>query len=103
MNAPLTRAVLTPFDSVENAQDYVRLLIEALVEAKKEIAADAASASSAGLERRLQALRLVQYKLHRLEHHLTVSGRMLNDLRRLRRLLLDEASDLSLAASSDEQ
>jgi hypothetical protein len=51
----------------------------------------------------LQALRLVDYKLHRLEHHLTVSGRMLNDLRRLRRLLLDEASDLSLAASSDEQ
>jgi hypothetical protein len=37
----------------------------------------------------------VEYKLHRLEHHLTISGRMLNDLRRLRRLLLDEASDLS--------
>jgi hypothetical protein len=35
--------------------------------------------------------RLVDYKLHRLEHHLTISGRMLNDLRRLRGLLLDES------------
>lgn len=38
--------------------------------------------------------RFVEYKLHRLEHHLTISGRMPNDLRRLRGLLLDEASDL---------
>jgi hypothetical protein len=93
MNAPLTRAVQTPFDSVENAQAYIQLLIETLVEAKKEIAADAAAARSARSERRLQALRPVEYKLHRLQHHLTISGRMLNDLRRLRRLLLDEAAD----------
>ena len=39
--------------------------------------------------------RLVEYKLHRLEHHLTINGRMLKDLRRLRGLLLDDASDLS--------
>ena len=31
--------------------------------------------------------RLVEYKLHRLEHHPTISGRMLNDLRRLRGLM----------------
>jgi hypothetical protein len=36
--------------------------------------------------------------LHRLEHHLRASGRMLNDLRRLRRLLLEEESELSLPA-----
>jgi len=99
MNAPLKSAVQTPFDCVENAQAYIQLLIEALAEAKKEVADDAASARSfrsARSERRLQALRLVEYKLHRLEHHLSASGRTLNDLRRLRRLLLDEASDLSL-------
>jgi hypothetical protein len=95
MKAPLTPAVQTPFDSVENAQVYIQLLIETLIEAKKDIAADAAAAGSRS-ERRLQALRLVEYKLDRLEHHLRISGRMLNDLRRLRRLLLDEASDLSL-------
>jgi hypothetical protein len=95
MTLPVTHTVQTPFDSVENAQTYVQLLIETLVEAKKEIAADAASATSVRSDRRLQALRLVEYKLHRLEHHLTTSNRMLNDLRRLRRLLLDEASDLT--------
>jgi hypothetical protein len=95
MTLPQTSVVQTPFDSVENAQAYIQLLIETLAEAKKEVAADAAASRSARSERRLQALRLVEYKLHRLEHHLTISGRMLNDLRRLRRLLLDEASDLS--------
>jgi hypothetical protein len=32
----------TPFDSVENAHDYVRLLGEAIAEAKSEIEADLA-------------------------------------------------------------
>jgi hypothetical protein len=36
-----------------------------------------------------------EYKLHRLEHHLTISGRMLNDWHRLCGLLLDGVSDLS--------
>jgi hypothetical protein len=103
MTLPMTHPVQTPFDSVENAQTYIQLLIETLSEAKKEIAADAASASSTRSERRIQALRLVEYKLHRLEHHLTVSGRMLNDLRRLRRLLLDETAEVNLGTSRDRR
>ncbi len=66
MNEPLQ----TPFDSVENAQQYIRLLAEAIAEAKTEIAADLASASEARLQRRLQALQIVQFKLDKLEHHL---------------------------------
>src|SRR6266849_1939625 len=96
MTRPTTHPVQTPFDSVENAQAYIQLLLGTLAEVKKEVAAEAASAGSTRSERRLQALRLVEYKLHRLERHLNTSVRMLNDLRRLRRLLLDEASDLSL-------
>ena len=103
MALPMTRTVQTPFDSVENAQAYIQLLIETLIEAKREVAEDAASAEAARSGRRLQALRLVEYKLHRLEHHLTVSGRMLNDLRRLRRLFLDETAEWDLSASRDEQ
>ncbi len=83
----------TPFDSVENAQQYIRLLVEAIAEAKTEIAADLASASGARLQRRLQALQIVQFKLDKLEHHLKTSGRLLNDLRTLRRLLLEERSE----------
>ncbi len=91
MKVPHTTALQTPFDSVENAQAYIQLLIETLVEAKKEVADDAAAVGTRP-ERRLEALRLVEYKLHRLEQHLRISGRMLNDLRRLRRLLLDETA-----------
>ena len=103
MNPPATGPVQTPFDSVENAQTYIRLLIEALIEAKQDIEDDVASASAGRSERRLQALRLVQYKLHRLEQHLKTSGRMLNDLRRLRRLLLEEESDLEQPASTGSE
>ncbi len=91
MEAPLQ----TPFDSVENAQDYVRLLGEAIAEAKGEIEADLAVATKAKSERRVQALRIVQFKLDKLEQHLKTSSRLLNDLRTLRRLLLEERRELT--------
>jgi len=96
----LSAPVQTPFDTVENAQQYVRLLLEAIVEAKQEVDADLAAATGPRLERRLQALQLVQFKLDRLEHHLQRSGRLLNDLRTLRRLLLEERYE-SAAVSPD--
>jgi hypothetical protein len=85
----------TPFDSVESAHEYVRLLRDVIADAKKDIAADVAAARP---ERPLEALRLVQYKLEKLEHHLHSSSRLLNDLRTLRRLLLDERSETVPAA-----
>jgi len=94
--------VQTPFDSVENAQQYVRLLLDAIVEAKQDIDADLASATEARLDRRLQALQLVQYKLDKLELHLQNSSRLLNDLRTLRRLLLDERSEPAASHSEHE-
>lgn len=85
----------TPFDSVENAQQYVRLLLDAIVESKSDIQDDLAAATQAKSERRIQALRLVQFKLDKLEQHLHSSGLLLNDLRTLRRLLLDERAERS--------
>lgn len=79
----------TPFDSIENAQEYVRLLLETIGEARSEIATDLAAASEAK-SRRMEALRVVHYKLEKLEQHLHSSSRALNDLRSLRRLLFDE-------------
>lgn len=61
-----------------------------MIEARNEIAADIAAMNGSGTERRLEALRLVQFKLDKLEQYLRNSGRLLNDLRTLRRLLLDE-------------
>jgi len=91
----MTTPLQTPFDSVENAHDYVRLLGEAIAEAKRDIAADLAVATKARLERRMQALQIVQFKLDKLEQHLKTSSRLLNDLRSLRRLLLDERLESS--------
>jgi hypothetical protein len=96
LNPPLQ----SPFDSVENAHQYVRLLVEAIAEAKSEIAADLATSAPIQPERRVQALRLVQFKLDKLEKHLESSSRLLNDLRTLRRLLFDERPE-SAAAGKD--
>ena len=79
-----------PFDSVENAHEYVQLLEQAVLEARRDIEADVAAVTGPGSERRLEALRLVQFKLDKLEQHLRSGGRILNDLRTLRRLLFDE-------------
>jgi hypothetical protein len=98
----LTRPPQTPFDSVENAHQYVRLLAEAIAEAKGEIAADLTAAAQAKSERRLQALRIVQFKLDKLENHLKTSSRLLNDLRTLRRLLLDERPEPATAAADKD-
>ena len=80
----------TPFDSVEGANEYLRLLADAVLEAKNEIAADIEAAEDPQLSRRLEALRLVFFKLEKLERQVKTSRRLLNDLRTLRRLLLGE-------------
>ena len=80
----------TPFDSIEGAHEYVSLLAEAIEEARKEVDADIVVAGAEQAERRKEALQLVTYNLAKLNLHITTSRRILNDLRTLRRLLLDE-------------
>jgi hypothetical protein len=84
----------TAFDTIESAQEFLLLLREAVEEAKETSEADILEP---GLKegRQLDAVRLVLYKLNTLEQHLKVSARLLNDLRTLRRLLLEERSDLN--------
>ena len=92
----MDRPPQSPFDSVENAHQYVRLLVEAITEAKGEIVGDLGAAQQQP-ERRVQALRLVQFKLDKLEQHLESGNRLLNDLRTLRRLLFDERPEPTTA------
>jgi hypothetical protein len=82
----------TAFDTIESAQEFLVLLREAVDEAKQTSEADILEP---GLKegRQLDAVRLVLYKLDKLEQHLKVSARLLNDLRTLRRLLLEERSE----------
>jgi hypothetical protein len=79
--------VQNPFESIESAQEYVALLIEQVGDVEASVLEDVRATPES---RRLEALQLVCYKLSQLKMHLTSSGRMLNDLRALRRLLLDE-------------
>ena len=53
----------TPFDSIESAYEFMGLLRESLEEAYAEIQTDTETALTAGAERRVQALRLVDLKL----------------------------------------
>jgi len=78
----------SPFGNIESAQDYIALLMEAAVDARRDIEDDLGRAGESS--RRLQALRLVDYKLAQLQRQLDASRRLLNDLRSLRRLLLGE-------------
>jgi hypothetical protein len=80
----------TPFDNIESALEYVNHLFEATLEARDQIETEILSAANAQLARRKQALELVNYKLDKLSSHLAASRRILNDLRTLRRLLLEE-------------
>jgi hypothetical protein len=80
----------TPFDSIESSHQYVALLAQAIEEARVDVAADVSLALADRAQRRQEALQLVLYKLSKLEMHMTASRRILNDLRTLRRLLLDE-------------
>lgn len=76
------------FDSLESAHDFVSLLAETVADTKRELAGDVERESPAS--RRLDALRIALYNLDKLEGHVARSGRILNDLRTLRRLLFEE-------------
>jgi hypothetical protein len=80
----------TPFDNIESALEYVHHLLGATNEAQAQIETEILRAASPELARRKQALQLVSYKLDKLSSHIAASRRILNDLRTLRRLLLEE-------------
>jgi hypothetical protein len=81
----------TPFESIEEAQEYLLLLADAVLESKQDVESDITGLSVNDLQaRRAEAMRVVAYKLERLSAHLKSSLLLLNDLRTLRRLLLNE-------------
>ena len=80
----------TPFDNIEASHQYVSMLAEAIHEALREVHAEIVLPTIPGAERRMQALQIVAYQLAKLSWHISTIGRILNDLRTLRRLLLAE-------------
>jgi hypothetical protein len=87
---PADEARPVSFESLESSHDYVCRLGQAVDDAICQIEADIRLATANGATRRVEALRLAAYKLGLLRGHFVASRRLLNDLRTLRRLLLQE-------------
>jgi hypothetical protein len=86
-----------PFDSIESAIDYLSILAETVLDATKDLHRDHERAVRDGQQRRVQAIELAQFKLKTLNCYIFKSRRTLNDLRTIRRLLLNERAPMERA------
>lgn len=84
------------FDSIESAHEYVGLLLQAIEQTASEVGQDLGRARYGRSPQRLEAFRLVAYKLEQLRMHIDASYRQLNDLRLLHRAL-EEGSAATVA------
>ena len=86
----MTNSTRPPFDSIESAQDFLNVLAETVLDEIKDLNRDYQIALRDDAPRRAQALALALFKLKTLSCYVHKSRRALNDLRMLRRLILDE-------------
>jgi hypothetical protein len=84
-----------PFETIESAQEYLKLLSAMVGETQGVVEDDIQTHSDGAALRQVDALKLILYKLERLSDHLQRSHRILNDLRILRRLLQKERSKVA--------
>ena len=80
----------TPFDNIESAEQFVGLLIEAIKESRRDVDGEIARAEADRSGRSKKALQLVSTNLAKLSQHMATSRRILNHLKTLRRMLLQE-------------
>ena len=79
-----------PLGSIESAQAFMDILADTIVEAMKDLSQHQRLAVREGEERRARAIELALFKLRTLCCYVHKSRRALNDLRMLRRLILNE-------------
>jgi len=83
-----------PFDSIESAHEYMNLLAATALETINDLKRDRDRAIRDDEVRRAQAIELAMYKLKMLGCYVYKSRRMLNDLRIIRRLILNERASV---------
>lgn len=83
-----------PFESIESAHEYMHILALTILEVMSELKTDRDRALQEGQLRRAQAIDLAMFKLKTLGCYVFKSRRMLNDLRTLRRLILNERASV---------
>lgn len=81
---------INPLGTIESTMEVLTLIQEGIAEALQDVRNDLDNATAEGQKRRVEALTLVLYKLDGLSRNMGSSHRILNDLRTLRRLLLNE-------------
>ncbi|HTW66058.1 MAG TPA: hypothetical protein VME17_15635 [Bryobacteraceae bacterium] len=86
----LDAALEQPFDSIESAIEFMNVLAETVLDARRDLHRDRELAVRDGQQHRAQALELAQFKLKILNCYIFKSRRALNDLRTIRGLLLNE-------------
>ena len=79
-----------PFGTIESAQEYMRLLADAVLEAKHDLESDIDTDTTSRSSRQLEALRVALFTLNKLDHNVQKVLRGLNDLRSLHRLMWRE-------------
>ena len=89
-----------PFDSIESAYDFMNVLAETILEAMKDLHVDHAHALREGEARTAQAIELALFKAKVLNSYVHKSRRALNDLRTIRRLILNERMKPEAVAAS---
>lgn len=89
-----------PFATVESALEFMHLLSTAIADTAADVQQDIEEAQAATDQRRIEALQMVSYKLQLLGIHVGKSERLLNDLRRLRTVILAESKTSNYVAAS---
>jgi hypothetical protein len=92
--------IVRPFDSIESAHEFMNVLASMILEVMGEIKRDHDHAISQGEERKAQAMELAIYKLKTLGCYVYKSRRTLNDLRILRRLILNERESVESVSAT---
>ena len=79
-----------PFDSIESAHEFMHVLALTALDVIKDLSHDREQALRDGDQRRAKAIDLAIFKLKMLGCYVHKSKRTLNDLRIIRRLILNE-------------
>ena len=79
-----------PFDSIESAYDFMNVLADTIVATLTDLHRDHEFALQEGQTRRARAIELAVFKAKTLNSYVAKSRRTLNDLRTIRRLILNE-------------
>jgi hypothetical protein len=91
-----------PFDSIESAHEFMNVLAETVLEAMQDLNRDRNIAVRDGQARTAQAIELALFKARTLNCYVCKSRRILNDLRTIRRLILNERMTPEAVVASEQ-